>query len=125
MSSPCEPSVGFACLRGNQARRRQDSIATDCQNRQLKHYRAVLGVDPRMGERDATLRPARQTETGAHMSQWLRSPGLRPEMTIGTSDDDGYLDEMSDQDIARFRVQASTSTSWRLLCCRAVRRSSA
>jgi hypothetical protein len=28
--------------------------------------------------RDALLRRARQAETGAHMSKWLRSPGLRP-----------------------------------------------
>jgi hypothetical protein len=29
-------------------------------------------------ERDRLLRRARQAETGAHMSEWLRSPGLRP-----------------------------------------------
>ena len=28
--------------------------------------------------RDALIRRARQAETGAHMSDWLRSPGLRP-----------------------------------------------
>jgi hypothetical protein len=28
--------------------------------------------------RDALIRRARQAETGAHMSEWLRSPGLRP-----------------------------------------------
>lgn len=28
--------------------------------------------------RDATIRAARQAETGAHMSDWLRSPGLQP-----------------------------------------------
>ena len=28
--------------------------------------------------RDALIRRARQAETGAHMSKWLRSPGLRP-----------------------------------------------
>jgi hypothetical protein len=28
--------------------------------------------------RDALLRRARQAETAAHMSGWLRSPGLRP-----------------------------------------------
>ena len=28
--------------------------------------------------REATLRRARQAETGAHISEWLRSPGLRP-----------------------------------------------
>jgi hypothetical protein len=28
--------------------------------------------------RDALIRRARQAETGAHMSEWLRSPGLQP-----------------------------------------------
>ena len=28
--------------------------------------------------RDATLRKARQAETGSHMSEWLRSSELRP-----------------------------------------------
>ena len=28
--------------------------------------------------RDDLLRKARQAETGAHMSEWLRSPGLQP-----------------------------------------------
>ena len=29
-------------------------------------------------KRDILLRRARQAETGAHMSEWLRSPGLQP-----------------------------------------------
>jgi hypothetical protein len=28
--------------------------------------------------RDELIRKAEQAETGAHMSEWLRSPGLRP-----------------------------------------------
>jgi hypothetical protein len=28
--------------------------------------------------RDAALRRARQAETGSHMTEWLRSPGLQP-----------------------------------------------
>ena len=28
--------------------------------------------------REQVLRRARQCETGAHMSEWLRSPGLQP-----------------------------------------------
>jgi len=28
--------------------------------------------------REEILRRARQAETGSHMSEWLRSPGLRP-----------------------------------------------
>jgi hypothetical protein len=30
------------------------------------------------GEREAAIRKARQAEVGAHISEWLRSPGLRP-----------------------------------------------
>lgn len=29
-------------------------------------------------ERDSIIRKARQAETGSQMSEWLRSPGLRP-----------------------------------------------
>ena len=29
-------------------------------------------------ERDRLMRRARQAETGSHMSEWLRSPGLQP-----------------------------------------------
>lgn len=29
-------------------------------------------------EREHLLRKARQCETGSHMGQWLRSPGLKP-----------------------------------------------
>jgi hypothetical protein len=29
-------------------------------------------------QREALLRKARQCETGSHMSEWLRSPELRP-----------------------------------------------
>ncbi|APO51953.1 hypothetical protein LUI11_30830 [Bradyrhizobium diazoefficiens] len=29
-------------------------------------------------ERERTIRKARQAEIGAHISEWLRSPGLQP-----------------------------------------------
>jgi hypothetical protein len=29
-------------------------------------------------ERETLLRRARQAETGSHISEWLRSPGLKP-----------------------------------------------
>lgn len=32
---------------------------------------------PHGTEREALLRRARQAETGSHMSEWLRSPGLK------------------------------------------------
>lgn len=33
---------------------------------------------PAGAEREALLRRARVAETGAHLSDWLRSPGLQP-----------------------------------------------
>jgi hypothetical protein len=33
---------------------------------------------PPGSQREETLRRARQAETGSHMSEWLRSPGLQP-----------------------------------------------
>jgi hypothetical protein len=33
---------------------------------------------PHGAERETLLRKARQAETGSHMSEWLRSPGLKP-----------------------------------------------
>lgn len=33
---------------------------------------------PPGSEREALLLKARQAETGSHMSEWLRSPGLMP-----------------------------------------------
>ncbi|WFU45164.1 hypothetical protein QA640_29885 [Bradyrhizobium sp. CB82] len=33
---------------------------------------------PQGPEREQLLRKARQAETGSHMSEWLRSPGLQP-----------------------------------------------
>lgn len=33
---------------------------------------------PHGREREILLRKARQAETGSHMSEWLRSPGLQP-----------------------------------------------
>ncbi|MET4033064.1 hypothetical protein ABIB94_009087 [Bradyrhizobium sp. JR7.2] len=33
---------------------------------------------PHGSEREILLRKARQAETGSHMSEWLRSPGLQP-----------------------------------------------
>lgn len=33
---------------------------------------------PHGPQREDLLRKARQAETGSHMSEWLRSPGLQP-----------------------------------------------
>ena len=62
---------------------------------QRRHFQQARSLEERLAEeadrlrqqaellrpgavRDATLRRARQAETGSHMSGWLRSPGLQP-----------------------------------------------
>ena len=42
-----------------------------------QNLRDVAKLLPYGPVRDATLRKARQTETAAHMDDWLNSPGLR------------------------------------------------
>ena len=44
---------------------------------EAKRLRKVAQGTPPGIERDRLLRRARQAEIGAHMSEWLRSPGLR------------------------------------------------
>ncbi len=44
---------------------------------QAQRLREQAKLLPPGAVRDATLRRARQAETGSHMSEWLRSPGLR------------------------------------------------
>lgn len=45
---------------------------------EAKHLREQAKLLPPGIVREALLRKARQAETGSHMSEWLRSPGLRP-----------------------------------------------
>ena len=45
---------------------------------EAKRHREEAKLLPPGAVRDATLRKARQCETGSHMSEWLRSPGLQP-----------------------------------------------
>jgi hypothetical protein len=44
---------------------------------EAKRLRKEARIPPSI-ERDRLLRRARQAETGSHISEWLRSPGLRP-----------------------------------------------
>ncbi|MBR1198165.1 hypothetical protein JQ634_18170 [Bradyrhizobium sp. AUGA SZCCT0240] len=44
---------------------------------EAKRLRKEAALLPPGKVRDETIRRARQAETGAHMSDWLRSPGLR------------------------------------------------
>lgn len=52
-------------------------------SQEAKRLREEAKLLPPGAVREATLRRARQAETGSHISEWLRSPGLRPpkEMT--------------------------------------------
>jgi hypothetical protein len=45
---------------------------------EAKRLRAEAKLLPPGAARDELIRRARQAETGSHMSEWLRSPGLRP-----------------------------------------------
>jgi hypothetical protein len=52
---------------------REERLATEA--KRLREQAKALPPGP---ERDVILRKARQCETGSHMSEWLRSPELRP-----------------------------------------------
>ena len=42
------------------------------------HLREQSKLLPPGAVREATIRKARQAETGSHLSGWLQSPGLQP-----------------------------------------------
>jgi hypothetical protein len=45
---------------------------------EAKRLREAAELLPPGAVRDAALRRAREAETGSHISEWLRSPGLKP-----------------------------------------------
>jgi hypothetical protein len=45
---------------------------------EAKRLRAEAKLLPPGARREQTIRKARQAETGSRISEWLRSPGLRP-----------------------------------------------
>ena len=45
---------------------------------EAKRLREAAKLLPPGAVREQVLRKARQAETGSHMSEWLRSPGLKP-----------------------------------------------
>jgi hypothetical protein len=51
----------------------EDRLAQEAER--LKEEAKKLPHGP---EREILLRKARQAETGSHLSEWLRSPGLQP-----------------------------------------------
>jgi len=59
--------------RFNQTQSLEERLAEEA-----KRLRAEAKLLPPGAARDALIRRARQAEIGSHMSEWLRSPGLRP-----------------------------------------------
>jgi hypothetical protein len=51
----------------------EERLAEEAQRLREAAKDAVPGID-----REHLLRRARQCETGSHISEWLRSPGLKP-----------------------------------------------
>jgi hypothetical protein len=45
---------------------------------EARRLREEASLLPPGAVRDTLLQRAQQAETGSHMSEWLRSPGLRP-----------------------------------------------
>jgi len=45
---------------------------------EARRLREAVKLLPPGPERDEMIRKARRAETGSHMSEWLRSPGLQP-----------------------------------------------
>ena len=48
----------------------------------IKFKEAAEGQPPGSMARELLLRRARQTETAAHINEWLKSPGLRPPTSL-------------------------------------------
>ena len=46
--------------------------------KEAKRLRKQAELLPPCADQETLLRKARQAETGSHMSEWLRSPGLQP-----------------------------------------------
>jgi len=63
------------------AERRRFKQTTSLEHRlaeEARRLRDEAELLPHGPVRDEALRKARQAETGSHMSEWLRSPGLQP-----------------------------------------------
>ncbi|WP_080752047.1 hypothetical protein [Bradyrhizobium japonicum] len=63
------------------AERRRFKQTTSLEDRlaeEARRLREEAELLPHGPVRDAAIRRARQAETGSHINQWLRSPGLQP-----------------------------------------------
>jgi hypothetical protein len=57
---------------------RQTDMLEERLAEEARRLRERAGLLPAGAEREGLLRKARQADVGAHMSEWLRSPGLKP-----------------------------------------------
>ncbi|MFT4116593.1 MAG: hypothetical protein QM712_07660 [Bradyrhizobium sp.] len=65
--------MGSIRHRFKQARPLEERLAEEAQRLREAAKDIAPGID-----REHLLRRARQCETGSHISEWLRSPGLKP-----------------------------------------------
>ena len=59
-------------------RSKQTKSLEDRLSEEAQRLREQVKALPLSAERDELIRRARQDEIGAHMTEWLTSPGLRP-----------------------------------------------
>ena len=72
------PSNGKGQRVMKRRRFKQTDLLEERLGKEAIRLRAEARLLPPGLQREQLLRLARQAETGAHMSEWLRSPGLRP-----------------------------------------------
>jgi hypothetical protein len=65
-------------MTGHRRRVKQTRSLEERMAEQAAKLKALADQLPAGVERDALLKRVRITETGAHLSDWLRSPGLQP-----------------------------------------------
>ena len=63
---------------GSRRRFKQSSPLGERLAEEAKSLHALAKTLPPKTEREALLRKARQDEVGAHITEWLTSPGLQP-----------------------------------------------
>lgn len=63
---------------GSRRRVVQSSLLESRLAEEAKRLRQEAKALPPGSAREDLIRKARQAETGSHMSEWLRSPGLQP-----------------------------------------------
>lgn len=75
--APAPFKTGSSAMQQQRRRFEQTLSLEERLAQEAKRLRKEAALLPPGKVRDETIRRARQAETGAHMSDWLRSPGLR------------------------------------------------